>query len=81
MSAGDNEASNKAVQEYHLGKGFNVVMKEALAVLHPVCFGGGKICRNEVWLHFHLGKICAGNYGIYKCRHKLFGQRFVWVMD
>jgi hypothetical protein len=55
--------------------------KESLAVLHPVCFGGRKSRGNEVRLHSHLGKIFAGDYGMNKCRHMLFGQRFVWVMD
>ena len=78
---GDDEASNKAVQEYHLGKGFNFMTKESSAVLRPVCFGGRKSRWNEVRLHSHLGKIFAGNYGMNKCRHMLFGQHFVWVTD
>jgi hypothetical protein len=41
--SGDNEASNKAVQEYRLGKGFNFMMKESSAILRPVCFGGRKL--------------------------------------
>ncbi len=76
---GDDEASNKAVQEYCLGKGFNFMTKDSSAILRPVCFGGRKSQGNEVWLHFHLGKIFAGNYGMNKCRHMLFGQRFVWL--
>ncbi len=78
---GDNEASNKAVQEYCLGKGFNFMTKESSAVLRPVCFGGRKSRGNEVQLHSHLGKIFAGDYGMNKCRHMLFGQHFVWVTD
>ncbi len=78
---GDNEASNKAVQEYRLGKGFNFMTKESSAVLCPVCFGGRKSRGNEVRLHSHLGEIFAGNYGMNKCRHMLFGQHFVWVTD
>jgi hypothetical protein len=35
---GDNEASNKAVQEYRSGKGFNFMTKDSSAVLRPVCF-------------------------------------------
>ncbi len=78
---GDNEASNKVVQEYRSGKGFNFMTKDSSAVLCPVCFGGRKSCGNEVWLHSHLGKIFAGDYGMNKCRHMLFDQHFVWVMD
>ncbi len=40
---GDNEASNKAVQEYRLGKGFNFMTKESSAVLRPVCFVVGRV--------------------------------------
>jgi hypothetical protein len=78
---GDNEASNKAVQEYCSDKGFNFMMKDSSAVLRPVCFGGRKSRGNEVRLHSHLGKIFVGNYGMNKCRHMLFGQRFLWVTD
>ena len=78
---GDDEASNKAVQEYCLDKGFKFMTKDSLAVLRPVCFGGWKSRRNEVQLHSHLGEIFAGDYGMNKCRHMLFGQHFVWVMD
>jgi hypothetical protein len=78
---GDDEASNKAVQEYRSGKGFNFMTKDSSAILCPVCLGGRKSRGNEVRLHSHLGEIFAGNYGMNKCRHMLFGQRFVWVMD
>jgi hypothetical protein len=66
---GDKEASNKAVQEYRSGKGFNFMTKESSAVLCPVCFSGRKSPGNEVRLHSHLGKIFAGDYGMNKCRH------------
>jgi hypothetical protein len=55
--------------------------KDLLAVLHPVCFGAWKCRGNKVWLHSHLGKCFAGDYGINKNRHYVFGQRFIWVMD
>ena len=74
---GDNEASNKAVQEYHLGKRFNFMTKESSAILRHVCFGGRKSHGNEVRLHSHLSEIFAGVYGMNKCRHMLFGQHFV----
>ncbi len=78
---GNDEASNKAVEEYRSGKGFNFMTKESLAILCPVCFGGRKSHRNEVRLHSHLSKFFAGDYGMNNCRHVLFGRRFVWVMD
>ena len=78
---GTDEASNKAVEEYRSSKGFNFMTKESSAILRPVCFGGQKSRGNEVRLHSHLGEIFAGNYGMNKCRHMLFGQRFVWVTD
>jgi len=55
--------------------------KESSAILRPVCFGCQKSCGNEVRLHSHLGEIFARNYGMNKCRHMLFGQRFVWVTE
>ena len=55
--------------------------KESLVTLQPVCFGGRKTKGNEVRLHSHLGEIFAGDYRMNKCRHMLFGQRFVWVTD
>ncbi len=55
------------------------MMKDSKAVLHPICFGA-RICHsNEVRLHSHLGECFAGNYGINKVRHYIFGQRFIWV--
>jgi hypothetical protein len=78
---GDNKASNKAVQEYRLDNGFNFMTKESSAILRQVCFGGRKSRGNKVQQHSHLGKIFAGDYGMNKCRHMLFGQRFVWVTD
>ncbi len=78
---GDDEASNRAVQEYRSGKGFNFMMKDSSAVLCPVCFDGRKSRGNEVRLHSYLGEIFAGDYGMNKCRHMLFGQCFVWVTD
>ncbi len=51
------------------------------AVLHPVCFGARQSRGNKVRLHSHLGKGFAGDCAINKCRHMVFGQRFVWVTD
>jgi hypothetical protein len=51
------------------------------AVLHPISFEAQKCRGNEVWLHSHLDECFAGDYGINKVRHYVFGQRFVWVMD
>jgi hypothetical protein len=76
-----DEAMLKAVQDYRDGKGFSFKTRSSSAVLHPVCFGAYRSRGNEVWLHSHLGKGFAGDYAINKCRHMLFGQRFVWVTD
>jgi len=78
---GNDKASAEAAQDYRNGKGFSFMTKELLATLRPVCFGGRKTKGNEVRLHSHLGEIFAGDYGMNKCRHMLFGQRFVWVTD
>jgi hypothetical protein len=78
---GDDIESNKAIDAYRNGKGFSFMTHESLATLRPVCFGGRKTKGNEVRLHSHLGEIFAGDYGMNKCRHMLFGQHFVWVTD
>ncbi len=51
------------------------------ATLHPIAFGSRRCRGNEVRLHSHLGEGFAGDYAMNKCRHYLFGQRFVWVTD
>ena len=55
--------------------------RSSSAVLHPICFGARRPHGNEVQLHSHLGEGFACDYAINKCRHMLFGQRFVWVTD
>jgi hypothetical protein len=77
----NDDTSIKASQDYRDGKGFSFMTKDSPAVLHPVCFGAWKCHGNEVWLHSHLGKCFACDYGINKNRHYVFGQCFVWVMD
>ncbi len=76
-----DDATLKAVQEYWDGKGFLFMTKSSSTILHPVCFGARRSRGNEVRLHSHLGEGFAGDYAINKCRHMLFGQRFVWVTD
>jgi hypothetical protein len=77
VPTGQEAATNQAVHNYHKGRGFNMMTKDSTTVLHPVCFGGG----NEVWLHLYLGKVFASDFAMNKCRHMLFGQRFVWITD
>ena len=55
--------------------------KDSKADLHPICFGARKCRGNKVWLHSHLGECFAGDYGINKVCHYVFGQRFVWVTN
>jgi hypothetical protein len=76
-----DETTLKAVQDYQDGKGFTFMTKSSSAVLHPICFGARQSCGNKVRLHSHLGKEFAGDYPINKCRHMVFGQRFVWVTN
>jgi hypothetical protein len=78
---GNNAATNQAVHNYCEGRGFNMMTKDLATILHPVCFGRQRSCGNEVWLHLYLDKIFAGDFAMNKCRHMLFGQKFVWVTD
>ena len=66
---------------YRSGSDFSFMTSDSTATLRPVAFGGRKCRGNEVRLHSHLGEGFAGDWAINKCRHMLFGQRFVWVTD
>jgi hypothetical protein len=78
---GNNEASNAAMKAYQSGKDFSFMTKSSTAVLNPVEFGS-RCCRgNKVCLHSHMGKGFSGDHAMNKCRHYLFGQRFVWVTN
>jgi hypothetical protein len=66
---------------YRSDSDFLFMTKDSTATLWPVAFGGRKCRGNEVRLHSHLGEGFAGDWAINKCRHMLFGQRFVWVTD
>jgi hypothetical protein len=78
---GNDEASNAAMNAYQSGAAFSVMTKSSMATLRPVAFGI-QYCRgNEVHLHSYLGKGFFGDYAMNKCRHYLFGQKFVWVTD
>jgi hypothetical protein len=79
LQPGNDEASVKAAKDYLDGKGSSFMTKGSAAVLHPVCFGACRTCRNEVWLHSHLGEGFSGGYTINTCCTYVFGQRFVWV--
>ena len=81
LQPGNDTASTKAADNYRAGKCFSFITKGSTAVLHPVCFGARYTRGNEVWLHSHLGEGFSGDYAINKCRHYLFGQRFVWVTN
>ncbi len=78
---GNDTASAKAMNAYNSGADFSFMTKTSSAILHPVAFGA-RCCRgNKVRLHSHLGEGFAGDWAMSKCRHMLFGQRFVWVTD
>jgi hypothetical protein len=66
---------------YQHGSDFNFMATSSAADLHPVAFGARRSHRNKVCLHSHLGEGFAGDWAINKCRHMLFGQRFVWATD
>ncbi len=77
LQPGNNEALAKAAKDYLDGKGFSFMTKGSAAVLHLVCFGTCCTCKNEVWLHSHLGEGFSGDYTINKCCAYVFDQRFV----
>ena len=81
LQPGNDEASVRAAQDYRAGRGFSFMTKVSQATLRPICFGARRSCGNEVRLHSHLGKGFSRDYAINKCRHYIFGQRFVWVTD
>jgi hypothetical protein len=66
---------------YQSGSDFSFMTKTSAAVLHLVAFGARHCRGNEVRLHSHLGEGFSGDWAINKCRHMLFGQRFVWVTN
>jgi hypothetical protein len=78
---GTDIALTVAMDAYRSGLDFSFMTKDSAAVLHPVAFGVGRCHRNEVRLHSHLGEGFSGNWSMNKCRHMLFGQRFVWTTD
>ncbi len=78
---GNDEASGAAMQAYQSGEDFSFMTKSSTAVLHLVAFGSRRCRGNEVRLHSHLGEGFSGDYAMNKCRHYLFGQRFVWVTN
>ncbi len=55
--------------------------KDSSAVICPVAFGSQRCHGNDVRLHSHLGEGFAGDWGINKSHHMLFGQRSMWVTD
>ncbi len=73
----NDDALMTALQDYWDGKGFFFMTMGSSAVLPPICCGAQKCRGNKVCLHSHLGECFAGNYGINKVRHYVFGQRFV----
>jgi hypothetical protein len=78
---GTDTASTVAMDTYHSGLDFSFMTKDSAAVLHPVTFGARRCCGNEVRLNSHLGEGFSGDWAMIKCRHMLFGQRFMWTPD
>jgi hypothetical protein len=78
---GNDAALTAAMDAYRSGLDFSFMTKDSMAVLHPVAFGARRCRGNEVRLHSHLGKGFSGDWAMNKCRHMLFGQRFVWTTD
>jgi hypothetical protein len=78
---GNDETLDAAMKAYRSGEDFSFMTNASTAALRPVAFGSRQCRDNEVRLHSHLGEGFAGDYAMNKCRHYLFGQRFVWVTD
>jgi hypothetical protein len=78
---GTDTASTVDLDAYCSGLDFSFMTKDSAAVLHPVTFRARRCRGNEVRLHSHLGEGFSGDWAMNKCRHMLFGQRFVWTTD
>jgi hypothetical protein len=78
---GNDAAATTAMDAYRSGSDFSFMTKDSMAVLHPVAFGARRCRGNKVRLHSHLGEGFSGDWAMNKCRHMLFGQRFVWTTD
>ncbi len=78
---GTDTALTIAMDAYCSGLDFSFMTNDSAAVLHPAAFGARRCCGNEVRLHSHLGEEFSSDWALNKCRHMLFGQRFVWTTD
>jgi hypothetical protein len=72
-------ALTDAMNTYQSRSDFGFMTKTSWAVLHLVAFTASHCHGNEVRLQSHLDKRFSGDWAMNKCRHMLFGQRFVWV--
>jgi hypothetical protein len=77
----NDNALTEAINAYRSGSDFSFMTKTSTAVLHPVSFSARRCHGSEVCIHSHLGEGFAGDWAMNKCRHMLFGQQFVWVID
>ena len=49
--------------------------------LNPFCFGSRRCKGYETKLHSYLGEGFAGDYGLIKFSHYLWGMRNIWATD
>ncbi len=81
LQPADNDASLAAMHQNMQGGSFDFMTRDSTATLCPVAFGCCHMQGNKKHLHFHLGEAFALDYAINKCRHMVFGQRFVCVTN
>ena len=55
--------------------------KDLVPRLKPVCFGSQRCKGYELRLHSYLGEGFAGDWGMGKCSHYIWGARNTWITD
>ena len=55
--------------------------KKTSGQLRPIAFGSRRCKGYERRLHSHLGEGFAGDFGLQKCQHYLWGIRNSWITD
>jgi hypothetical protein len=81
LQPADDNASLAAMHQNMQGGSFYFMTRDSTATLHTVAFGCRCMQGNKKRLHSPLGEAFALDYGINKCHHIAFGQRFVCVTN
>ena len=81
LQPADDEASLAAMRREMAGGTCEFMKPKSKLLLRPVSFGGRRSRGAERFHHSYIGECNAGDWGINKCRHMCFGQRFTWITD